>query len=676
MVDGDDRGALVALLRSPLVALSDESLLRLRLLRRLRLDLLDRVETLATLPADEAERLLRFCGVLRDVQPRVVLTTAEACIRDVVDGLDLPAVLAATRQGPSRVANLERLVDHAARFAERGTLAAFAGWLRGRMARGDEAEEAQAFDEGDDVVRVMTAHQAKGLQFPVVFIPDCGGSGRADAGHVRYAPSLGLGVRARPDNPLDRWDPTFPFTRVAEHNGERRRAESLRLLYVAATRAEDLVIFSGEGRGWRAELDGWRAATSQADLLIIVDDHQLPVVRVARAEQLALIPPSTEAAAWVSRAYGTPPLVPRVLTVAVTALHAPSGAPEQFFTQHNGEGDERLDPLARGSLAHRLLERCRFGDAGTVDAELHAAGYAVDDPAATEIRADVQRFLLSPFGRSLAGRRLRRELPFLLALPLGATELQLRGQIDLAIFDDDGITLVDYKNARSATSKGDGATSSTKTPAGGVRAGRASSVPARTDHPRRARLSQRRRPRAALSRPARTRRHRRPPGRRRASAPRCTLEAAMSVRLTSLLLLGVLFFSSPARADSQLLAPVKLDLNQLDHDIKRARIRRNIGIGLAVPGLASTILGAILLTYGISELHRQNLGDVANELGAGGSLGILGLATAIPGVALWIMGQDNIDTLKWRREQVVTPFVSTLPRSDGAGGVVGVRVTF
>jgi ATP-dependent helicase/nuclease subunit A len=108
-----------------------------------------------------------------------------------------------------------------------------------------------------------------------------------------------------------------------------------------------------------------------------------------------------------------------------------------------------LDPLRRGTLAHRLLERCRFEGDADLDAILVADGYDPAEPAVAEVRQDVARFLATPFARALRGRPLRRELPFLLSVPFGdGAQLHVRGQIDLLVLDAGGITVLDYKHAR------------------------------------------------------------------------------------------------------------------------------------------------------------------------------------------------------------------------------------
>jgi hypothetical protein len=64
------------------------------------------------------------------------------------------------------------------------------------------------------------------------------------------------------------------------------------------------------------------------------------------------------------------------------------------------------------------------------------------------VRAHVAAFLDSEFARGLEGAALRRELPFLLAVPHAGGVLYLRGQMDLVLLASDGVTVIDYKHTR------------------------------------------------------------------------------------------------------------------------------------------------------------------------------------------------------------------------------------
>jgi hypothetical protein len=102
------------------------------------------------------------------------------------------------------------------------------------------------------------------------------------------------------------------------------------------------------------------------------------------------------------------------------------------------------------------------------------------------------------------------------------------------------------------------------------------------------------------------------------------------------------------RADDPL-APARLDPLQLDRAYRWAQARRNVGIGLAAPGMALGILGAVLIVYGANDPHLFGGGA---EIAAGSVSAGVGVALGVPGVVLWILGQDDMDVVSWRKLQL------------------------
>ena len=129
------------------------------------------------------------------------------------------------------------------------------------------------------------------------------------------------------------------------------------------------------------------------------------------------------------------------------------------------------------------------------------------------------------------------------------------------------------------------------------------------------------------------------------------------MRLALSLALTVTLCVAPARAQTRPddpLSPLRIDPVQLDLAYKHAQARRNIGIGLAAPGVALTILGTVLLGYGG---QNKNLFGAGEEIAGGSVAAGVGLALSIPGVFLWILGQDDRDVATWRKKQITgTPF--------------------
>src|SRR5208337_2359555 len=138
----------------------------------------------------------------------------------------------------------------ARRYEARGGTTSFRGFVDELEARAerDEASETPIVEEGTEGLRIMTVHRAKGLEFPIVILADitCNET-RADAS--RYI---------EPASKLAAMELAGCAPRELQENaeGEHRRdeEEAIRLLYVAATRARDLVVVPAVGDEERA---GW-----------------------------------------------------------------------------------------------------------------------------------------------------------------------------------------------------------------------------------------------------------------------------------------------------------------------------------------------------------------------------------------------------------------------------------
>ena len=257
-----DELALAAVLRSPICGVSDNALLALRCA-----PLLSEVETadparafsatrplytalshheeIAFISTEEHELLDRAATLISELVARRHHYPIQDLLRFAVAESEYLTVVAANFDGAQRLANVERLFTLAARFESSGThlIRDFVRYVQEFEAIGSRESEGQ-IDQAADAVRLMTIHQAKGLEFPVVIIPDLQRLSRiATDNWVLLDRHQGLTLKV-PDG-RGNLVCGCTFANFEQRHAWREQFESMRLLYVAASRAEDRLILSG-----------------------------------------------------------------------------------------------------------------------------------------------------------------------------------------------------------------------------------------------------------------------------------------------------------------------------------------------------------------------------------------------------------------------------------------------
>ena len=150
--------------------------------------------------------------------------------------------------GAARQANLNLLITRARSFmqAQGGSLQAFLRYAE-RLRAGGDAMNASAIGESEDVVRIMTTHKSKGLEFPVVFVLGMGRcmSARAQRDRLLAHADLGIGLPCI-DTELGSERDTLVRRAIRLQLSREQLAEEVRILYVAMTRARDRLILVGD----------------------------------------------------------------------------------------------------------------------------------------------------------------------------------------------------------------------------------------------------------------------------------------------------------------------------------------------------------------------------------------------------------------------------------------------
>ena len=408
---------------------------------------------------EKAERFLRDFARWRSLLRRNPLSQA---VEAILDEIGFAALLRAEGGRERDLAALESFVRTLRQF-DAGNRLGLSRFLRFMEAREEFGERAEPdWEGGADAVRLLSIHQSKGLEFPLVVLAGLGGRFNLRDQHaaVLLDPKLGVCPRLQ-DEALPSAYPALWHWAAMQRRKRAFLAEELRLLYVAMTRAQRRLLLTGTWRARKGKTGadapdpaqplGFLRAVSPLDWLAplwaedadlkewstpgkgeaetfrweIVDSVELPEPLaesgdsfpertesveelLARAQALALRYPHAAASAQPAKATVTELSKPAARDIASETWTLPESpvAPERNLHSPNRRGSSGVE---RGAAHHRFLQFAEFD--------------RLEDPGQVRRQAErlVSQKLLSPeeaelldpealaaFGRSPIARRIRQ----------------------------------------------------------------------------------------------------------------------------------------------------------------------------------------------------------------------------------------------------------------------------
>ncbi len=469
----EDDLALACALKSPLIGLDDDDLLRFAPRRKGALW----SALLAAADAGDA-RLAGAAEIIKQWRRSADFRPPFEFYAELLDGEGGRAKLIA-RLGPEAADAIDEFMNLALRYDE-AEPPSLQGFLH--LLRQSRREIKRDLEHGGNQVRVMTVHGAKGLEAPIVFLPDtCSTrSGGTKGGLVELADAAGTAGDA---NPVV-WPATKGAARVAAIANARAQAaaeeaeERNRLLYVALTRARDRLYVCGYDGKTNRPPDCWYEliCTGLAGRLAEAEDERRRTVQRLTAPQTAppgarkhdLSPDAAPAALpeWAHRK------APRELALAIPI--APSRlAPLDIDTDGEpieppavsanrpargtppGAGLGGENRFLRGTLTHALLQylpTCASnGWARAATAFLEARARALPQRVRSSIIKETIAVLKDPGFAQVFGPQSRAEVAIVAEIqpPSGSgAPLRIAGQIDRLVETGDGLLIVDYKTNR------------------------------------------------------------------------------------------------------------------------------------------------------------------------------------------------------------------------------------
>ncbi|SIS47627.1 helicase-exonuclease AddAB subunit AddA [Salimicrobium flavidum] len=252
---------LASVLRSPIVGLDEDELARIRLADK-RGDYYEAMKAYRQTESDElSDKLTRFLDMLHDFRERARQGALSELIWDIYRETGYYDFTGGMPGGRQRQANLRALYDRAKSYETtsfRG-LFRFLRFIERMEERGDDLGAARALGEQEDVVRIMTIHKSKGLEFPVVILGGLDRQFNMKDLHSRYLLHKDLGFGSRYIDPKKRlMYPTIAYHALREKKKREILAEEMRVLYVALTRAKEKLVLVGNVASFQAKQEKWK----------------------------------------------------------------------------------------------------------------------------------------------------------------------------------------------------------------------------------------------------------------------------------------------------------------------------------------------------------------------------------------------------------------------------------
>jgi ATP-dependent helicase/nuclease subunit A len=473
---------LATVLRSPLAQISDESLLRLRHATKKEnlWTIIQRTDSLDD--KTEREKLVNFLQRLEHWRTLPQRLTMSQLLEELLRDTGYLEYVCGTPNGQKRHDNILAMIESARRFdnTSRRGLHRFLEFIDREKKESHQEDAGQDDGQSQGTVRIMTIHKSKGLEFPVVLVADCGKAFNfMDLWQRINMGAIGMGM-VYSDPREGFYHDTLGKMYAVEAARNDLLAEELRLMYVAATRAKEHLIFCAGVKKLEEKLDkqpcspeecraNWSRSTSMLDwLLPLIGEYRegawlaMNNTMSVQCQPEPYMPGSAFAGAkadkhdqqwWVDKLaqaeradieyldiHTISPLSTMAAKMSVSELKRRASHQQDseeslyIFPDATLSREPRfisgqaMSPTRLGTAVHAVMQhwnRSAGSDSAISEIErICEAGFITSEEANSINPDDIAAFLKSDLGEMFLDKAwtLQRELPFSLAIPAAEVE--------------------------------------------------------------------------------------------------------------------------------------------------------------------------------------------------------------------------------------------------------------
>ncbi|NJD02172.1 MAG: helicase-exonuclease AddAB subunit AddA [Ruminiclostridium sp.] len=251
---------LLAVLRSPIYLFSADELADMRLADR-NLPFYEAVKKYSgSCSGITADKAAKFLNNLEEWRSKAMYMSTDELIWYLYTETSYYSYIGILPGGTQRQANLRMLFEKARQYEEtsyRG-LFNFISYIDRLKSGGGDFGSAKVLGENEDVVRIMSIHKSKGLEFPVVFVSGCGKRFNLQDmnGKILMHQDLGFGPDLVDTEKRITW-PVISKQAIKYKIKQETLSEEMRILYVAFTRAREKLIITGTVKDYAKASAGW-----------------------------------------------------------------------------------------------------------------------------------------------------------------------------------------------------------------------------------------------------------------------------------------------------------------------------------------------------------------------------------------------------------------------------------
>ncbi len=483
---------LLATLRAPFFGFTEEELAQIRLFDRKNLYYIA-LQKAGKVQTPLGEKCRQFLKKLRTWRRKAAFLPTDTLIMQLFTETGYLLFVSGQPGGEMKRGNLELLFEKAHQFEKtsfRG-LFHFLRYVERVTSRSDDVGEAKLIGENENVVRLMSIHKSKGLEFPIVILA---GTGRKFnkknlQGNVLFDKKLGIGLaNIEPSRRIKYDTPAKTAIQLLRHGEDR--GEELRVLYVALTRAKEQLIITGAAS--EADLEKKRRGGLSSSEILAADSFLTLLLRAASKTNIPInaraikpteerrndfleLPkpkkPQKKVRDILEYRYARPELkdIPSKISVSEykrlfqqnEAISFPLYKPIDLHSPRFSATETKIQGASLGSLLHFVMQIFPYESVHTreeIKGFIHKlAAQKILAPMQAEA-VDVEK--LYAFWSGELGHRIRhankvyRETPFTQMVPAalltGQSEhadekIIMQGVIDCYFFEGDRLVLLDYK---------------------------------------------------------------------------------------------------------------------------------------------------------------------------------------------------------------------------------------